>query len=112
MAEFEQTCEELHIRLFVLPPRSPKLNGRVERAHRTHLDKFYALHELNDDLEDLNRDLRKWEWVYNNIRPHRALDNLSPRKYIEQYHPDLISGHLSQYVLNSFKSLIFLKNAI
>ncbi len=95
MAEFEQACEELQIRLFVLPPRSPKLNGRVERAHRTHLDEFYAVHEPNGDLQDLNKDLRKWEWVYNNIRPHRALDNLSPRRYIERYHPDLISDDLS-----------------
>lgn len=95
MAEFEQACKELQIRLFVLPPRSPKLNGRVERAHRTHLDEFYAVHEPNGDLKDLNRELRKWEWIYNNIRPHRALDNLSPRKYIERYHPDLTPSFLS-----------------
>ena len=29
---FEQTCQQRGIRLFVLPPRSPKLNGCVERA--------------------------------------------------------------------------------
>jgi transposase len=56
--------------------------GRVERAHRTHLEEFYAFHELEGDLVQLNKDLRGWEWVYNNIRPHRALDNLTPRKYI------------------------------
>jgi transposase InsO family protein len=33
-AEFEETCQKLGIRLFVLPPRSPKLNGAVERANR------------------------------------------------------------------------------
>ena len=27
--------------LFVLPPRSPKLNGAVERANRTHTEEFY-----------------------------------------------------------------------
>ena len=89
MAEFEQACQEMQIKLFVLPPRSPKLNGRVERAHRTHLDEFYGVHEPEGDLESLNKALRRWEWVYNNIRPHRALDNLTPRKYIERYHPDL-----------------------
>lgn len=89
MAEFEQACLELGIKLFVLPPRSPKLNGRVERAHRTHLDEFYAFHTPIGDLEELNKELRKWEWIYNNIRPHRALDNLSPRKYIERYHLEL-----------------------
>ena len=88
MAEFELACKDYGIQLFVLPPRSPKLNGRVERAHRTHLEEFYAFHELEGDLVQLNKDLRGWEWVYNNIRPHRALDNLTPRKYIELYHPD------------------------
>ena len=34
---FEEECCRLGIRLFVLPPRSPKLNGHVERAHRTCL---------------------------------------------------------------------------
>ena len=35
MAEFEKTCQGLGIALFVLPPRSPKLNGHVERLQRT-----------------------------------------------------------------------------
>jgi hypothetical protein len=29
--------------LFVLPPRSPKLNGHVERAHRTHTEESRLL---------------------------------------------------------------------
>lgn len=37
-AAFETTCQQRGIRLFVLPPRSPKLNGHVERAQRTHTD--------------------------------------------------------------------------
>lgn len=88
-AEFEQACQDLQISLFVLPPRSPKLNGRVERAHRTHLDEFYAVHEPEGDLEHLNKALRSWEWVYNHVRPHRALDNLSPKQYIDKNHPQL-----------------------
>ena len=35
-AGFEQACQERGLRLFVLPPRSPKLNGAVERAQHTH----------------------------------------------------------------------------
>ena len=89
MAEFEHVWAECHIRLFVLPPPSPKLNGRVERAYRTHLDKFYAVFSPEGDLKSLNKSLRNWEWVYNNIRPHRALDNLTPKQYIERNHPGL-----------------------
>ena len=39
--QFEQECKVRGIRLFVLPPRSPKLNGRVERAQRTHRQEYY-----------------------------------------------------------------------
>jgi transposase InsO family protein len=45
MAEFEGACQERGIRLFVLPPRSPKLNGCVERAQRTHTEEFYECTE-------------------------------------------------------------------
>ncbi len=45
--EFEQTCAELGLKLFVLPPRSPKLNGRVERAHRNHIEELYAVYDLD-----------------------------------------------------------------
>ena len=33
-AIFEEECQRRRIRLFILPPRSPKLNGGVERAIR------------------------------------------------------------------------------
>ena len=34
--QFEEACKGKNILLFELPPRSPKLNGHVERANRTH----------------------------------------------------------------------------
>jgi putative transposase len=39
-AEFETACQQRNLPLFVLPPRSPKLNGQVERSHRTHHEEF------------------------------------------------------------------------
>jgi len=33
---FEDECQKRGILLYVLPPRSPKLNGRVERANQTN----------------------------------------------------------------------------
>ena len=32
---FKAECQRQDIKLFVVPPRLPKLNGSVERAHRT-----------------------------------------------------------------------------
>ena len=79
---FEEACRDLGFRLFVLPPRSPKLNGHVERAQRTHTEEFYEVYP--DDLEiiPLNQALREWEWVYNNIRPHQSLGYLTPCAYL------------------------------
>ena len=84
---FEEACEELGLKLFVLPPRSPKLNGRVERAHRTHLDEFYFAHPIDFCSPSLNLVLEEWERIYNRVRPYRALGNLTPQDYIQQNHP-------------------------
>ena len=39
-ADFEQACHHRRLKRFLLPPRSPKLHGRVERAQRTHPEEF------------------------------------------------------------------------
>jgi putative transposase len=90
MADFEQACADLGIRLFVLPPRSPKLNGHVERAQRTHTEEFYDLYMGELDLNSVNRALRDWENFYNRVRPHHSLDLLSPAEYLFKYHSGLV----------------------
>lgn len=81
---FEETCQNLDIRLFVLPPRSPKLNGHVERSNRTHTEEFYEVTDSEFDLPSLNPALRHWEMVYNTIRPHQSLNYLTPHQYLMQ----------------------------
>ncbi len=78
MAQFEDACKERGIRLFVLPPRSPKLNGHVERAQRTHKEEFYRRHQLPDSISQINKMLKTWEGVHNHYRPHQSLDFLTP----------------------------------
>ena len=87
MAEFEEACKELEISIFVLPPKSPKLNGHVERAHRTHAEEFYELYEGDLDLVSLNQALKEWEGTYNHIRPHQSLDMRTPQEYLCHCHP-------------------------
>jgi len=83
-AVFEKECQIRGIRLFVLPPRSPKLNGGVERAHRTHTEEFYEVTDSTFDLAELREKLLEWEHIYNKIRPHQALGYLTPLKFLEQ----------------------------
>jgi transposase InsO family protein len=82
MAEFEAACQARGIRLFVLPPRSPKLHGAVERANRTHTEEFYEVTSAEPDLEAFQVELRAWETVYNRVRPHQALSYLTPAEYL------------------------------
>lgn len=82
MAEFEAACAARGIALFVLPPRSPKLHGAVERANRTHTEEFYEVTDAPAELEPLRLALAAWETTYNTIRPHRALGYLTPAEYL------------------------------
>lgn len=83
---FEAACRRRRIRLFVLPPRSPKLNGHVERAHRTHREEFYQVVDAGWTLPRLNQQLLEWETVYNTVRPHQALGYLTPEQFVRQWH--------------------------
>lgn len=84
-AQFEAACQERGIQLFVLPPRSPKLNGRVERAQRTHKEEFYRMLDPPDSLSQLRERLKAWETVYNTIRPHQALGQITPEEFYQQW---------------------------
>lgn len=81
-AEFEEACRDKGLRLFVLPPRSPKLNGCVERAQRTHKEEFYQMLDPPDSLEELRRLLLAQELCYNTVRPHQALGQLTPQQWL------------------------------
>ena len=84
-AVFEEECQKRNIRLFVLPPRSPKLNGYVERAHRTHTEEFYEVTDSSFDLSELRDELSRWERIFNTVRPHQSLRYLTPLKFLEQW---------------------------
>ena len=80
--EFELECRKRNIKLFVLPPRKPQLNGCVERSNRTHTEEFYEVTNFSLDLGVLNQQLLAWEKTYNTIRPHQHLGYLTPLEYI------------------------------
>ena len=84
-AAFETECQRRGLRLFVLPPRSPKLNGCVERAQRTHTEEFYEVVEFSLEVATLNQELLAWERTYNSIRPHQALGYLTPHQFVTQW---------------------------
>ncbi|MBV8884801.1 MAG: IS481 family transposase, partial [Chroococcidiopsidaceae cyanobacterium CP_BM_RX_35] len=53
-------------------PRSPHLNGKVERTQRTDLEEFYCLVDLKST--DLSKQLQAWQDYYNHQRKHGSLN--------------------------------------
>ena len=81
-AGFEAECHRRGIDLFELPPRSPELNGNVERNNGTWRYEFYATWELPHDLERLNRWIDAFADEFNTFRPHQALGGQTPAQYL------------------------------
>ena len=84
MAEFEEACETKAITLFVLPPKSPKLNGAVERCNGAWRYEFYETYDLPKTVEALNPILDSFQHLYNHHRPHGALAGLTPKQYLDK----------------------------
>lgn len=85
MADFEAECAQRRIALFVLPPRSPKLNGHVERANGTHTAEFWEVTDAEPEYEPLRAAMLAWETCYNTVRPHQALGYLTPAEWLARH---------------------------
>ena len=76
-ARFHWHVEDQGMQHVYIKPRTPQLNGKVERSHRTDRTEFYQLLTYTDDV-DLNSKLEAWENFYNYDRPHISLDGKTP----------------------------------
>jgi putative transposase len=84
MAEFEQACADKNIPLFVLPPKSPKLNGAVERCNGAWRYEFYACNDLPLTISEIAKRIDAFQHLYNHYRPHGALAGKTPAQYLAQ----------------------------
>lgn len=81
MAEFEDACQRRGLKLYVLPPKSPQMNGGVERCNGAWRYEFYAAYDLPTTVEQLNPLIDSFQNLYNHHRPHGALGGLTPDEY-------------------------------
>ena len=71
------------IRHVYIKARTPQLNGKVERSHRTDQQEFYQLLSYTDDV-DLAQRLAEWETFYNYHRPHGAFAGKTPYETLRE----------------------------
>ena len=69
-----------------IAPRTPRLNGKVERSHRIDADEFYRLLDgvVIDDTGLFAHKLQEWEDFYNFHRPHGGLGGQTPYERLRQ----------------------------
>jgi len=64
-------------------PRSPHLNGKVERSQRTDKEEFWSdFSSIPKNLDDIREELALWQHYYNWHRPHGSLNGNTP---VERY---------------------------
>lgn len=87
---FDQRLKQEQIKHLFIYPRCPRINGFIERANRSLREEFINYHQdlLVDDLIGFNRELMQHLVWYNTVRPHQALEFLSPVDYLLKRCPE------------------------
>jgi len=110
MAEFETACQEREIARYVLPPRSPKLNGRVERRNGTSRREFWECYDGDLVLSTLQQALHEWEITYNTIRPHQALEYETPSAFFSSKKFSDVSNEHTSLTTDAARATLLRRN--
>jgi hypothetical protein len=85
LGEFQVYLENKNIKQEFIYPRSPKVNGYVERFNRTFKEEFLYKHELDIAEDKFNQKLTKYLIWYNTVRPHQSLNMKPPMEYMQSF---------------------------
>lgn len=80
--EVQERLRQRKIKYRPVKPRSPHLNGKVERVQRTALEEFWPTVSLK--APDLAAQLEAWRSFYNDRRPHGGLGGSTPKARLEE----------------------------
>lgn len=90
---FNQACREKHIKRYYSRVQTPKDNPEVERMIKTYIEEWLNDGKWSPKLYGMNKHITDFLITYNSIRPHQALNNLTPLAYAEKH--DLLSKRSS-----------------
>lgn len=96
-ALFTKECEKLGITHRLIRIRTPELNGKVERSHRTDGERFYSRFRFADE-HALNHALQHvWMPEYNEQRPHSSLGGMTPMDFLKRRLQEIQNGKFKDY---------------
>ncbi len=80
---FTQWAQSNGVEVAYIQPGKPTQNALIERLNGTYRREVLNCYAF-EDLDDVRRITEDWMHTYNTIRPHQALDGISPRAYAKQ----------------------------
>jgi len=81
LKEFDKLCKQKKIPHYFIYPRTPKQNTYVENSHGSDKKEFYLQGSVCSDLAAMQTKIKSWQDTWNGIRPHEALNYLTPNEY-------------------------------
>ena len=85
LGSFQKLCEQKELPQFFIHPRQAQENSYVERSHGTDEREFYQRGNLRQSLSAMRQRIKWWETIYNEVRPHQALNMLTPKEYLDSW---------------------------
>jgi transposase len=82
LKEFDRLTKELGITHYFIYPRNPKQNTYVEISHEADQKEFYQQGNVCSDLGIMRQRIKERQRIWNEVRPHQALNYLTPVEYL------------------------------
>lgn len=88
LKEFDQLCKKIKLPHYFIYPRTPKQNSYVEISHGADQREFYQQGKgvsYYQNFPLMHKRLLEWQKIWNEVRPHQALNYLTPRAYLTKW---------------------------
>lgn len=88
LKEFDQYCKKIRLSHYFIYPRTPKQNTYVEISHGADKREFYQQGNSIKSYQQypvMQQRILAWQKTWNEIRPHQALNYLTPKAYLEKW---------------------------
>lgn len=89
--KFHWYVEEKGISHKYIKPRTPRLNGKIERSFKVDDEEFYK-NLVILDKEHIEKRIKEWENYYNFYRPHGSLNGMTPFERLKSFLENIKNG--------------------
>jgi len=83
--EFVKSCQQQQLPHYFIYPHTPKQNTYVEISHGADKREFYLQGNAWQNRETMRQKIKEWQRVWNEVRPHQALNYLTPQAYFQKW---------------------------